>query len=370
MTSVTLEHDETPAAATPRKQQWGSLLSVRNIAGVYVLALLIVLFGVLEPDKFLTEQTAKTILNQYAVTGIVALALTVPLAAGVFDLSVAATMSFTSMLAAILLKDTDLPILLVIVAAVLAGTLIGLINAVIVVILRIDSFIATLGTGAIITAATVAISDNKTITDARVSGRFADFMAQNNFDGITIPVLYLAVIMLVLGFVLEQTVSGRYMYAIGFDQEAARLSGVRVRLLRGVVLVVSGTVAAFAGVVLTARVTSGTPGAGDPYLLPAFAAAFLGATQFRPGRFNAWGTVLAVMLVGTANYGLLLSSAPQWAPDVFTGAMLLVAVGVTGLERRSVKRGVSADAPGDSADRDKSQIAQPAGAGGPAGAAP
>lgn len=340
MSTVIVDPTERPptAAEPARPPRWRSWLSVRQIGGIYVLIALIVLFTLLEPDKFATAQTAKTIFNQYSVTGIVALALIVPLAAGVFDLSVAATMGFTSMLTAILLTDTALPLPVVIALVVLAGALIGVLNAVIVVGMRIDSFIATLGTGAIITAATVAISDNKTITGERVSGTFSEVMALGNVAGITVPVLYLAIIMVVIGFVLEQTRTGRYWYAIGFDAEAARLSGVRVRRLQGLALVISAAVGGFAGIVLTARVASGAPGAGDPYLLPAFAAAFLGATQFRRGRFNAWGTVLAVVLVGTANYGLLLASAPQWAPNVFTGIILLVAVGLTGLERRGAKR--------------------------------
>jgi ribose transport system permease protein len=99
---------------------------------------------------------------------------------------------------------------------------------------------------------------------------------------------------------------------------------------------VSAAIAGFAGIVLSARLASSSPGLGDSYLLPAFAAAFLGATQFRHGRFNAWGTILAVMLVGTATYGLLLMAAPEWASEVATGAILLIAVGLTGFERRSL----------------------------------
>ena len=101
---------------------------------------------------------------------------------------------------------------------------------------------------------------------------------------------------------------------------------------------VSAFIASIAGITLTARVASGTPGAGGAYLLPAFAGAFLGATQFRNGRFNTWGTVLAVVLIGTGDYGLNLSHAPQWSPQVFDGVALITAVGLTSLERGRLRR--------------------------------
>jgi ribose transport system permease protein len=318
--------------APRRSWRW---LSVRTIGAVYVLLLLAVIFSIAEPDTFPTAQTGKTILNQYAITGIVALAVTVPLVAGVFDLSVGAVMSFGSMFTVILLTETTLPVALVLVLVVLACIAIGIFNAIVVAVFRIHSFIGTLGSGAIISALVVAISNNRTIVGERISEGFSEPIALFDIGGITIPVLYLLVLMVVIGLALEQTKTGRYLYATGFDPEAARLAGVRVRWLQGGSLVVSAVVAGLAGIVLAARLASSSPGVGSSYLLPAFAGAFLGATQFRHGRFNAWGTVLAVLLVGTATYGLLLMAAPEWASEVATGAILLIAVGLTGFERRA-----------------------------------
>jgi ribose transport system permease protein len=328
------------ARSQPRAGLRWSSLAFSKVGGVYVLLLIIVVFGILEPNRFLTMQTAKTILNQYSVTGLVALSLVVPLAAGMFDLSVGAQMGFSSMLVAVFVEQEQMSMALAIALVLAVGVLIGLVNALIIVVLRIDSFIATLGSGAIISALTVGVSANRTITGARLSSDFGHNIALRNFNGVTIPVLYLLVFMVVLGILLEQTRTGRYWYAIGFDADAARLAGVPVKRLQAVSLLISGFIASVAGVVLTARISAGTPGAGEPYLLPAFAAVFLGATQFRSGRFNAWGTVLAVMLVGTGTYGLALTSAPEWAPNVFTGAVLIAAVGLTSLERR--KAGASA----------------------------
>jgi ribose transport system permease protein len=347
------ERGEQGAEATASRRLTGrrdarlrTRLSIRTIGAVYVLLLLVVFFAIAEPDSFPTEQTAKTILNQYAVTGIMALAVTVPLVAGVFDLSVAAIMSFASMLSVLLLTDTSLPVTVVIVLVVLACCVIGLFNAAVVAVFKIHSFIGTLGSGAIVAALVVAISGNKTIVGESVAARFSEPIALSNIGGITIPVLYLLVLMVVVGLVLEQTKTGRFLYATGFDPEASRLAGVRVRWLQGGSLVVSAVIAGIGGIVLAARLSSSTPGVGNSYLLPAFAAAFLGATQFRHGRFNAWGTVLAVMLVGVASYGLLLMAAPEWTTEIATGVILLVAVGLTGFERRSIG---SKDPAGDTA---------------------
>jgi ribose transport system permease protein len=110
---------------------------------------------------------------------------------------------------------------------------------------------------------------------------------------------------------------------------------VRVNRLRFMSLVTSGTLAGAAGIVLASTISSGSPTAGPPYLLPAFAAAFLGATQLKHGRFNAWGTLIAVLLLGTGTTGLGLANAPAWANDTFVGLVLIASLAVTGIQRRS-----------------------------------
>jgi ribose transport system permease protein len=135
-------------------------------------------------------------------------------------------------------------------------------------------------------------------------------------------------------FLLEHTAIGRRLYATGFNPDAARLAGVRTDRLRFMSLVVSGSLAGAAGLVLASTIASGSPTAGTPYLLPAFAAAFLGATQLKHGRFNAGGTLIAVLLLGTGTTGLGLANAPQWSADMFVGVVLIASLAVTGLQRR------------------------------------
>ncbi|MEN3357921.1 MAG: ribose transport system permease protein [Mycobacteriales bacterium] len=307
-------------------------LAPRNIAAIYVWLVLIAVFAAWKPDLFPTGITARRVLNEYAITGIAALSVVLPLAAGVFDLSVGSTIGLSGILSGWLLGHTDLPPAAVIVLALASGLLVGALNSLVVVAMRIDSFIGTLATGAIIAAVTLGVSGDQILTE-RTSGAFARFAIENT-HGIQLPVLYLLVLMVVIGFLLEQTVFGRYTYATGYNPDVTKLVGVRVGRIRTLTLLSSGVIASLAGVALTARIESADPSNGPSYLIPAFSAAFLGATQFRHGRFNPWGTVVAVLMLGTGSIGLLLAGAPQWAPQVFQGAVLIVAVGLTVLQGR------------------------------------
>ncbi len=238
-------------------------------------------------------------------------------------------MSLASVVVGTLLLETQLPMGVVVLIGVGVGAVVGLVNTIVVVALRIPSLIGTLAVSGIVGACAVGVSGNRTLAGPRMSADFSQQFAQAKQIGFTRPVLFVLILMVVLGLVLEQTQLGRYLYAVGFNSEAARLAGLRVAALKGISLVVGGTLAAFAGVVLTARLASSTPAIGNPYLLPAFAAVFLGATQFRNLRFNAWGTVVAVFMLGTGQYGLLLAGAPSWTADVFQGVALILAVGLT-----------------------------------------
>jgi ribose transport system permease protein len=321
-----------PDRPTPRARGGGAALSFRNIGAIYVWIAIIPLFWVLEPDRFPTAATMRSILNNEAVTGLVAISLVVPLAAGVFDLSVGYIAGFAGILVAWLLANTDMSPWLCAVVTVAAASLIGLANGLIVVFLKVNSLIATLGTGTLIYAMTKWVSDEQIITE-RVP-ELSRRVARPDVWGVTYPVLFMLVTMLLIAYVLEQTTLGRRWYATGFDAETARLVGIRIRSLQVGAFVVSAVISSMAGIVITARVNSGSHTAGPPYLLPAFAAVFLGATQFRHGRFNVWGAVVAVLLLGTGTVGLSLAGAPTWAPDVFQGVVLIAAMAITRAEQR------------------------------------
>lgn len=319
-----------PSALRARSRRAASALSFRNIGAVYVWLVIVVVFSFWAPGTFPTLITVKQVLNGNAVAGLVALSVVPPLAARVFDLSVAYTMSLTSVLTARFLVSAGLGPGSAVALAMTAALLVGVVNGIVVVVLRVDSFIATLATGALIQSVITMVTNDSSITGVRLLAKpFAD-IAQLDAGGITLPVLYLLLAAVAIWFLLEHTATGRRLYATGFNSDAARLQGVRTDRLRFLTLVASALLSGFAGVVFASSVGSGSPTAGTPYLLSAYAAAFVGATQLRAGRFNAWGTVLAVLLLGTGITGLGLATSAQWAASLFTGAVLITALVLTG----------------------------------------
>jgi ribose transport system permease protein len=328
--AVLAEHREDTGASWRRV--W-SAVSYRNIGAVYVWIVLIIIFTAWKYSLFWHVQTAKTVLNQYSITGLAALSIVVPLATGIFDLSIGSTMGLAGVAAGWLLQHTSFNPAIVFVLVLLGSVVVGLFNSFVVVLLRIDSFIGTLATGAVLGAVTLGVSGDQTFT-ARINGSFSR-TASASWGGIQIPVVYMFVLLIVLGYFLEQTTSGRYCYATGYNAEVARLVGVRIARLRTLSLIISSTVAGFAGLILTAQIQAADPTNGPSYLIPAFSAAFLGATQFRHGRFNPWGVIVAVLMLGTGSVGLLLAGSPTWAPQIFQGAVLIAAVGVTVVQVRN-----------------------------------
>jgi ribose transport system permease protein len=308
-------------------------LAFNNIGAVYVWVAIAVVFSIWVPQTFPTISTVKQVLNANALTALGALAITIPLAARVFDLSFAYTMTLTGVITAHFLS-VGVSLVPAVLLGLGAGVLIGVINAFVVVVLRIDSFIGTLATGSLIQALITMATKGTAIISPKLQGGFQK-IGQTNIDGFTLPVIYALVVAIAMWFLLEHTATGRRLYATGFNLNAAKLAGVRVQRLRFLSLVVSGSLAGATGLVLASTVGSGDPSAGTAYLLPGFAAAFLGATQLKHGRFNSFGTLIAVLLLGTGTTGLALASAPQWAADMFVGVVLLASLAVTGIQRRS-----------------------------------
>lgn len=306
-------------------------LAPRKISGVYLWIALIVFYS-LATSTFFSGTTARTIATEQAITAIVAMGLTIALAAGVFDLSIAGTMGLANIVVAKLMADGGLPPVVAILLTLLVGASIGVVNGLLVVKARIDPFIATLGTNSILLAAIFVVSNNQNVLG--IPSGFQK-IASNQILGIPLPVFYVLGLALLLWYVLACTPLGRRLYATGGGRDVARLAGVpTTRYVIGA-FVASAVIASAAGVLVVATIGTGSTEVGASYLLPAFAAGFLGATQFRPGRFNIWGTVLAVYLLATGVKGLVLMGADVWVPDLFNGLALIVAVGLSGIQRRA-----------------------------------
>ncbi|GAA1916241.1 ABC transporter permease [Nocardioides marmoribigeumensis] len=317
-----------------RRAEWKRRLSFSNLSVVYILVALVVFFGVWKTDLFLTYDTFSGMLNQNAIQALMALSLIMALSSGVFDLSIGYVMSLTSMLTAYLVSPQYgnlLPSSAIAIALAVA-LLAGVVNAIVVVIFKIDSFIGTLATGSIFYSAAVYVTDNVPISVGTSTIRS---LGSWNVASLGAPVFVVAVVMVVLWYLMGHTPTGRAVYATGLGPEAARLAGIRTKRIQFTSLLVSALVAGVAGVLATAKFSQGSAGVGAPYLIQAFAAVFLGATLFRGSLFNAVGTVIAVIMLGTITVGLALAGVvQQWVPYAFQGLILISALGLGGLRRR------------------------------------
>lgn len=309
---------------------------VGGFAAQYSLAILlvalIVIFSIAEPKTFATVANFKSILSQNSVLGILAIGALLPLIVGQFDLSVGANLGIASILCTGLAAKSGLPAGLAIGLAIAASLLVGFVNGALVSWVKIDAFVTTLGMSSLLAGAAVwytngqAIAEN--IPDALTK------IGQTEVAGIPTPVLFLAVVVVIFWYLVQATPFGRYLYAVGGSREAARLSGLNAERLTLLAFLGAGLLAGIAGVLQAGELGSGDPLGGPPFLLPAFAAVFLGATSFRSGTFNVTGTVVAVFTIAVGINGLEAIGAPSYVEPVFTGsALILSAIASRSLNR-------------------------------------
>jgi ribose transport system permease protein len=311
-------------------------LSFRNISAVYIFIAMFIVFSIWVPHTFLQWNTWKALLDSQAVTAILAVGLVIALSAGTFDLAIGTELGLGAIFVAWLLVDKGVPLVPAFILTIIVGGIIGLANGLLVTKVRIDSFIATLGMSSVLLALIAWVSSSQQILGV---GSSFEKLGTTEIFGLTLPVYLMLVVGLVVWYLLERTPLGRRVYATGGNIEAARLAGVRVSAVVIGSLIACGATAAFAGMLETANLGTGDPTIGPSYLLPAFSAAFLGSTQFRGGRFNVWGTIVAVIVLATGVKGLQLAGAPIWIPDLFNGAALLIAVGLARYESTAVRAG-------------------------------
>jgi ribose transport system permease protein len=320
--------DADAALKGERRSAWW-----RKQAGNYgvlvAFVLMIIGFSIALPNSFATVTNFQQILGSQAIPGIVALAVLLPLTAGEFDLSVGATVGFGSVLAAHWATDiSPLPLFLLV---VLVGLCIGSVNA-FLVRLGVNPFIATLGISTILSGGNQFVTKNITLFQG-VSETISP-ITQTKVLGIALPFYYFIGLAIVLYYLLEWTPFGRYMRATGMGRDAARLTGVRTERWLALSFVVAGGIAAAAGFLQTSWVASANPTVGAEFLLPAYAAAFLGTTTIVRGFFNVWGTVVGVFLLAVGTTGLALGGAPFWVSPIFNGGALVIAVTLAVLSGR------------------------------------
>jgi ribose transport system permease protein len=315
----------------------GSFVGAFGLLGLTVA--LFVLFAVLLPDTFPTGTNIRAILTNQSIPAILALAATIPIVTGRFDLSIGFGIGLAHVVAMWLIAEHAIAWPVVVVLLLGGGVLVGLLNGLLVEFAQIDSFIATLGTGSILYALTGWITGGARIVPGvnGLPGAFTD-LADARVLGVPVTFWYVVVLVLVLWICLEHLPLGRYLYVVGANPRAAELVGIPRRKVVVLAFVGSGVVTAFAGVLLAAQQRIGDPSAGSSYLLPAFVGALLGSTTIKPGRANAVGTLVAVSVLAIGLSGLQQEGAAFWVTPMFDGLTLLAAVGMAGYAARRRQR--------------------------------
>jgi ribose transport system permease protein len=307
---------------------------VGDFGTVLLLAVLFIVFA-LTSQYFLTVANLQNVLLTQTLIGCMALGVMFPLIIGEFDLSVGYMLGFVAMVGAYLSgQGWTAPAIIPVMLAV--GVLGGLINGLFSEKLHISSFIATLGTGIVLNGLTDGLSGGRVLSSniPHVVQRIGNGYAA----GLAISVWITLGLAVLLFYLLEHTPLGRSLYAIGGSQTVSFLAGLRTGWLKIAAFVFSGLMVGIGAVFALGQNGSASPGFGAELLLPAYAAAFLGVTTYRGGRYNVVGTVVGLLLLGIGFNGLSLYGVPFWVQPVFNGGVLLIAVLVARSERRHVMR--------------------------------
>ena len=311
----------------------GRALRLAPTYGLVILMVgLILLFSLLLPNTFPTVLNLRSILSDKAIIALLALAAMIPMVAGRIDLTVGYGIVLWHILAISLQTLYGLPWPMAVAIVLVLGVVTGALNGLLVEVARIDSFIATLGTGTVLYALALWHTGGRqmvgTLPDAfyAINGTFV--------FGLPITAYYVLAITLALWVILDYTPMGRYLYAIGANQRAAELNGIPTRKFVIGAFVASGGLTALAGVLLASKLRIGQASVGLEFLLPALVGAFLGSTTIKPGRVNVWGTIVGVMILAVGISGIQQFGGSFWVEPMFNGTTLLIAIGIAGYAQR------------------------------------
>ncbi len=310
--------------------------NVERFGLIIVWLVTIAVFSFLRPTSFFTWPNLSTILGSQAVLVVATLGLIIPLTAGDYDLSVASTLTLSSMIIGVLNVTRGVGIGWAIAAALTMGVIVGVINGFFITVFRINSLIVTLGVGTFLNGITLWISNSMTISG--IAPELVQAVIVNRLFGIPLEFYYGLALCCIIWYVFEYTSIGRRILFVGRGREVARLSGINVDRVRRGCLIASSVLGALGGVLYAGTTGAADPTSGLSYLLPAFAAAFLGATTINPGRFNPWGATIAVYFLVTGITGLIMVGINTFVQDLFYGGALVLAVTLSQLVRGREER--------------------------------
>lgn len=302
---------------------------------IFVTVALFAYFSLSEPT-FRDSATLLDTLRYVSVAAILGLGVTLTMAVGGMDMSVGAVAGLGVTVAAKTMVVYNQVGVVAIIAVIAAGALAGLVNALLIVVLKIPDMLATLGTMFVIQGLKLilvdgqSISSDMTLSDGTTApGKFTDgFLSidRGTIAGIPISVVIFGGLTVIAWVFLSRTRWGRVLYAIGANAEASRLAGIRVGRYRALAYVLSGVLASIGGLILAARIGQGDVSAGDSQLLEAVAVALVGTSVLGRGKPNVWGTALGAVLIGIITTGLTIKGLPYYTQDVVEGAVLILAL--------------------------------------------
>lgn len=317
----------------------GAKQHVERYAIIGIWVLLIVAFALIDnfvygSSRFLTWINFSTMFGTQGVLVVLTLGLLLPLTAGDFDLSVASTMTLASLVVAVLVSAHGVPTGAAVLAGLAIGAAIGGLNAFFTLYFRIHSLIITLGMATFVIGIAKWLSASRTISIFGVNPTLIEWVNQTRLFNVSMSFWYALILCVAMWYFLEYTTQGRKLLFVGRAREVARLAGIRVDAVRAWALIGSGMIAALAGILAVGVNGSADPSSRIGLLLPAFAAAFLGATSIVPGRFNPWGSFFGVLLLATGISGLQIFGIQNFVQDLFYGGGLILAVAASQMVRR------------------------------------
>jgi ribose transport system permease protein len=303
------------------------------VYGLVILTVfLLILFSVLLPDTFPTLLNLRSIVSDKAIIMLLSLGVMIPMSAGRIDLTVGYGIVLWHILAISLQTMYGFSWPIAVITVLLLGAIMGFLNGLLVEVAKIDSFIATLGTGTVLYALALWHTGGRQI----VGGLDPNFYALSTkmVFGLPITGYYVIAIALLMWVIYEYLPIGRYLYAIGASPKAAALNGIPVRKFVMGSFIASGLMTALAGVLLAAKLRIGQASVGLEFLLPALVGAFLGSTTIKPGRVNVWGTMIGVIILAVGISGIQQFGGSFWVEPMFNGVTLIVAIGIAGYAQR------------------------------------
>ena len=297
---------------------------VKNNVGILSVLVLLCVIVSIATSKFLKPNNLISVLRQISINAYIALGMTLIIILGHIDLSVGAIVAMSGTLTVGFIVTQGLPIPVAILLGILLGMVAGLISGMIVTYFRVPAFIITMAMMNVCSGVAYVYSGGQA---TRINNDFFSAIGTGYlFNTIPLPFVYMIILIIVISFLLGKTKFGTYIYAIGGNREAARLSGVPIKKVEIAVFTISGVLSAFAGLVLCSRMYSGQPSVGNGYELDAIAACVLGGTSMSGGKGRISGTIFGAMVIGIISNGLNLIGVSSYWQLIVKGLIIACAV--------------------------------------------